>query len=373
MARSTLQLPVHCGGLALPNLLIYYWAAVLVTVRWWFEQSRSNAATCLEAAIIGSFTELGNIAYRGPSAYSLLPGPTRMTLKVWAVARKRFLCPCQYSPFTPLWGNPSLPHFKTIPDPQLWARFGIKVLKDIIHSGALLLFQELAEKFGLPSRMIFRYYQLRHAARAQFTNPIHLKPDPIEETLAQEILKKTLSTLYLALLETDSPKMHSLWAKWQADIPSLNRETWEECFEDGSKLMVSSRDRLLHTKFLHRVYYTPQRLHQIYPNRSPNCNRCQSPDSTYLHIFWTCPLLVKYWTAIFESINIRLQLTLPVSPELALLGIHDDDQRPKYTKILISLLLFYAKKEILKVGVTVFPQGGGVGLYYQCCVTFYIR
>lgn len=99
---------------------------------------------------------------------------------------------------------------------------------------------------------------------------------------------------------------------------------------------------------MHRVYYTPQRLHRIYPNRSPDCPRCQSPDSTYMHMFWTCPLIEKFWAAIFESINIRSQLTLPVSPELALLGIHEDDQRPRYTKILISLLLYYAKKEVLR-------------------------
>lgn len=101
LARSTLQLPVHCGGLALPNFMVYYWAAVLVTVRWWFEQSRSNAATCLEAAILGSLTELSNLVYRGPSAYPSLPGPTKTTLKVWSMARKRFLGPRQQSPFSP--------------------------------------------------------------------------------------------------------------------------------------------------------------------------------------------------------------------------------------------------------------------------------
>lgn len=57
IARSNLQLPVSCGGLALPNLLVYYWAAMLVMVRWWFEQSRANAAVCLEAAMVGSLKE----------------------------------------------------------------------------------------------------------------------------------------------------------------------------------------------------------------------------------------------------------------------------------------------------------------------------
>lgn len=33
LVRSTLQLPMSQGGLALPNFKFYYWAAVLVTVR----------------------------------------------------------------------------------------------------------------------------------------------------------------------------------------------------------------------------------------------------------------------------------------------------------------------------------------------------
>lgn len=105
-----------------------------------FEQSRTNAATCLEVAILGSLRELGNLVYRGTTAYPLLPAPTKVTLKVWVEARRRFQYPHQYSPFCPLWGNPSLSHFRMLPDPQLWARYGIKVLKDVVHAGTLLSF-----------------------------------------------------------------------------------------------------------------------------------------------------------------------------------------------------------------------------------------
>lgn len=48
-----------------------------------------------------------------------------------------------------------------------------------------------------------------------------------------------------------------------------------------------------------------------------------------------------------ELFNARLQLEIPLTSELALLGIQDEEQRPRYTKLLISFLLFYAKKEIL--------------------------
>lgn len=35
-----------------------------------------NAPTCLEAAFLGSFADLKNVAYRGPRAYGFVPGPS---------------------------------------------------------------------------------------------------------------------------------------------------------------------------------------------------------------------------------------------------------------------------------------------------------
>lgn len=183
--------------------------------------------------------------------------------------------------------------------------------------------------------------------RTQFPMVPSLKADTIEELLVQKSLSKPLSTLYLALLKVDSPKMEALWEKWRVDIPSLDRETWEDCLENRSKLVISSRDKLIQTEFLHRIYYMPQRLHKIYPQCSQNCPWCKSSDSTYIHMLWACPKLTQYWAAIMEHINTRLQLDIPLMAELALLGIQDDEQRPRYTRLLISFLLFYAKKEIL--------------------------
>lgn len=199
------------------------WWAILVTVRWWFEQSRTNAAVFLEAAILGSLMALSNLVYRGSAAYSSLPAPTKVALRVWMVARRRFHHPNQWSPFFSVVGEPSLPHFRMLPDPQLGARFGIKVLKDIMPAGELLSFRDLAIKYRLPGWMIFQYYQLRNAAKAQFPTVPSLKADAIEELLAQESLDKPLSTLYLALLRVDSPKMDALWEKMKDQYSELRQ------------------------------------------------------------------------------------------------------------------------------------------------------
>lgn len=77
--------------------------------------------------------------------------------------------------------------------------------------------------------------------------------DPVEELLAQEKLQKLLSALYLDLLRRDSTKIDRLWDKWKMDIPNLDREDWDDCLADSTSLLISSKERLIQVKFLHRV------------------------------------------------------------------------------------------------------------------------
>lgn len=158
-------------------------------------------------------------------------------------------------------------------------------------------------------------------AQAQFPDTPILAMDPIEEYVAQESLSKPLFSLYLDLLSLDSPRMDRLWEGWRADLPDLDKENWEDCFLDSTRLMISSRDRLIQTKFLHSVYGTPQRLQRIFPQISLDGPCCLTGTGTYLHMFWSCLGVAWSWMKVFELINFRLQLTFPISPTLPLLGI----------------------------------------------------
>lgn len=113
----------------------------------------------------------------------------------------------------------------------------VKTLRDVISVGTFLSFSELRGKFKLQGWMYFHCLQLRHAARAQFPNPLSLTMDPIEELLDQVSLLKPLSALYLAFLSVDSPGMERLWVMWKADLFALDRE---DCLEDSTKLLISS-------------------------------------------------------------------------------------------------------------------------------------
>lgn len=85
--KQILYLPMSGGGLALPNFQLYYWAAILVTVQWWFSQPKQNPATTLEAAILRFYAALSNLVFKGLRASPLMTSLMRTTVRVWQEAR----------------------------------------------------------------------------------------------------------------------------------------------------------------------------------------------------------------------------------------------------------------------------------------------
>lgn len=180
---------------------------------------------------------------------------------------------------------------------------------------------------------------MHHAVHSQFPHPLRLVTDPIEDLLSLESLSKPLFSLYLTLLSEESHKMDKLWKKWRADTPTLDKDDWEDCFEESSRLVISSRDKLIQTKLLHRLYYTPQRLQRIYPRQSASCPLCQTTFVMYFHMFWSCARVSQFWTEFFDS-------CLPCSLQLSC-RYWVFTMSSKYAKLLISFLMHYTKKEII--------------------------
>lgn len=235
----------------------------------WFMSDATNAAVALEAAVMGSYKALWNVLFWGTSAPNLLSTSMKMVLRAWSgAAGPRVADPQVRSPNTPLWINPSLPEFYSIPDPVLWASRGIRYLHTICENGALLTFDQLKARFNLPNVYFFQFLQLRHAYRAQFgDSPLTLYQSNMESLLRQETLNKPLSTIYKALQPTVHHGLERLRDFWVSELPEFDGEDWEDIWDSPFGQLVSSRDRLIQFKILHKFYYTPYRLHKIYPAR----------------------------------------------------------------------------------------------------------
>lgn len=123
----------------------------------------------------------------------------RTTIKVWEQLTAKLNPPGVISPYTPLWGNPRLPHLLSIPDPAIWARYEIKIMQHIMPECRLLSYDELKDTFQLPARMFFHYLQLRHAIQAQFPDDVRLESHMVERFLILANADRILSSLYLRM------------------------------------------------------------------------------------------------------------------------------------------------------------------------------
>lgn len=96
---------------------------------------------------------------------------------------------------------------------------------------------------------------------------------------------------------------------------------------------------------IHRVYYTPERLHKISDLYSECCPRCKTEVGTLLHMFWTCSELKIYWRNIIQTIDKMTNVKLPYDLRFILLGdesILQPDQRKNLR--LVKMALIAAKK-----------------------------
>ncbi|XP_041436080.1 uncharacterized protein fam189a2.S isoform X1 [Xenopus laevis] len=271
-----LQAPASGGGLALPNLKLYFLAAQLVYAHWWIVPDRSNSAVVLEAAVLGSFEALAKLPYRGVSPYHVTTTPMQTVGKAFQKSQELVRgTSTTWSPHTPLWGNNHLPHLRSLPDIARWAQIGIKTLGDIVTGGDCKSFATIQQDFHPHPDMLFRYFQLRHAFNVQFPiKPVDLKVSSLETYLHRLDLPKPLSWLYTILSTAGPSPLERVKGKWQADIPDLDDEKWKDALQLVTALSISMRDRLIQIKFLNRVYLTPYRLAKIYATVSDLCPKC---------------------------------------------------------------------------------------------------
>lgn len=132
--------------------------------------------------------------------------------------------------------------------------------------------------------MFFRYLQLRHAVQAQFPAPLTVESDPIERLHTSSIMGKPLSSLYLRLSLAYANTSTHTYQKWATDFTDLDGEEWETCTSHFVMDMISAGDRFLQLKFLHRAYFTQQRLAAIsHPKASlPVCVSLSSCPTRYV-------------------------------------------------------------------------------------------
>lgn len=77
--------------------------------------------------------------------------------------------------------------------------------------------------------------------------------------------------------------------KWEIELGHpLTDDQWLYCSQQTGKISARSRLRLTHYKYLHRLYYTPVRLHSLHLRDTDRCDRCRTEKAGFKHLAWDC-------------------------------------------------------------------------------------
>lgn len=92
--------------------------------------------------------------------------------QVWGITLKRHDI-VQFHSHTPLWLNGHMPELRTI--------YGVIYLYQVMTASEPKTFQSLKDVFSLANHLLFRYLQLHHALRTQFTKLVASLDTPCPE------------------------------------------------------------------------------------------------------------------------------------------------------------------------------------------------
>ncbi len=203
----------------------------------------------------------------------------------------------------------------------VWRERGIRTFSDLYINGQLASFAQLSNKFNLPNSHFFRYLKVRHYVKENWshfdsTSTTH----PFLETLLLPPDSKQLISKFVGSF-TNSVSSDFIRQAWAKDLNSeILAELWEEALSLVHCCSINSRYRLIQYKVLHRLHYSKTKLNHIFSSVSPVCYKCHIAEGSLAHLFWFCPKLHNFWSAIFEQLSKAYSRIIQPNHDLAILG-----------------------------------------------------
>lgn len=326
---SLLYLPYERGGLQLPNLQWYFWAAQIRAAMHWFSPEPYLPWVQTESACSKDL-RLDTYLYSAPvkKLKRSTDNPfVRNTINVWHKVQSFLGESNLFSGFSPIWGNDNFSPGRKDQGFKLWATKGICKVMDLYKEGKLVSFEELRNEYDIPQTHFFKYLQLRsfvYARTHSYTQP----PLSILENLAVNNCtgKGQISLIYNILVKNHKDSTEHRKTQWVNDLQKdITKEEWREVCLKVQHLTINTHLRLIQYNWIMRTYITPVRLHKLNPNIPDTCIKCNIEKGTLLHCLWECPEIRKFWTEVIKCIS---QITLnpvPDCPTLCILNLYPKD------------------------------------------------
>lgn len=154
-----LYLPYDRGGLQMPSLQWYYWAAQLRCTMFYFQTQSPPAWVSIEQTI----SKLPLRLYLYSSDPKTLKKQTtnpflKNTIDIWFKAHKHIGDTPPISQFSPIWNNTQFTPGRADGGFKVWAGRGVQKIGDLYDKGTLLTFNDLSLKYSIPPKHFLSTY-----------------------------------------------------------------------------------------------------------------------------------------------------------------------------------------------------------------------
>uniref|UniRef100_A0A8C7E3S4 Reverse transcriptase domain-containing protein n=1 Tax=Naja naja TaxID=35670 RepID=A0A8C7E3S4_NAJNA len=153
--------------------------------------------------------------------------------------------------------------------------------------------------------------------------------------------KKSISRIYRFFLnhKLKGETMMATMIKWTKNMAhNIEIDEWEHNWQMNYKLTLSTAYKENLYKMIYRWHLSPARLAKISPNLSPKCWKCNHPQGTYFHMWWTCSFAKKYWRKVKSWIFGMTKQNLNFDPEVFLLGMINLKMEKKYYYLILHII-----------------------------------
>lgn len=347
---KTLQLLKSGGGLKLPNLQYYFWAAQMRPISIWIQDLTNTRWLDIEKSLCAR--PLQTLLFLDiPLNEVQMSEWTRATLKIWRKIKLSFGLPKVISALTNIGFIKDFAPSHSDTRFQRWSeRHRLKNLYQLHKEGIFKSFNQLREEFTLPNTDYFRYLQLRSFLTKHKDWNKLVTPTPIENFLirlqAGNCDKKIISNAYQIFLDLDTNNTLRMKERWETEMNlAISEDAWEEICTEAHLVTNSNMWREFKWKVITRFFRTPEIISKMGPPHSDRCWRnCSTLIGNHTHIFWSCPKLKAFWEEVFKALIEIFHQPLPKDPKVALLGVIPEGIEGRAKRYLLQILLTAALK-----------------------------
>ncbi len=155
------------------------------------------------------------------------------SLKIWSQFKKHYRL-FSKSVYAPIAANHLFPASLIDKAFDQWSKAGISNIS-LHNEGTLMSFDQIKNKFNLPSHSFFRYLQIRDFIKSQYLHYPSLPPKTSLDLILEikPEVKGTISKLYTFIFGLEDSSLESLKKKWENDFEcSISEDKWSKILKN---------------------------------------------------------------------------------------------------------------------------------------------